>query len=218
MLKAVLLDMDGTLLDSESCHLEAVKRLLKELGIDASSDSIDYGAGTDYETIWEENIRRFDIGLPLEELLKRQINVTVRYFNEAKIYEARGVTAFLKLMKEKGMLLAVGSSSPVRVVDTILKKLCIDEYMDYICGAEDVELVKPAPDVFVHIAEYLGVEPAECIVIEDSPVGIEAAKNAGMKCIAVSHNESVNDVALQADKIVFSFIELDYASLFSLLS
>ncbi len=218
MLKAVLLDMDGTLLDSESCHLEAVKRLLKELGIDASSDNIDYGAGTDYETIWEENIRRFDIGLPLEELLKRQINVTVRYFNEAKIYEARGVTAFLKLMKEKGMLLAVGSSSPVRVVDTILKKLCIDEYMDYICGAEDVELVKPAPDVFVHIAEYLGVEPAECIVIEDSPVGIEAAKNAGMKCIAVSHNESVNDVALQADKIVFSFSELDYASLFSLLS
>ena len=151
-------------------------------------------------------------------MLKRQINVTVRYFNEAKIYEARGVTAFLKLMKEKGMLLAVGSSSPVRVVDTILKKLCIDEYMDYICGAEDVELVKPAPDVFVHIAEYLGVEPAECIVIEDSPVGIEAAKNAGMKCIAVSHNESVNDVALQADKIVFSFSELDYASLFSLLS
>ena len=218
MLKAVLLDMDGTLLDSESCHLEAVKRLLKELGIDASSDNIDYGAGTDYETIWEENIRRFDIGLPLEELLKRQINVTVRYFNEAKIYEARGVTAFLKLMKEKGMLLAVGSSSPVRVVDTILKKLCIDEYMDYICGAEDVELVKPAPDVFVHIAEYLGVEPAECIVIEDSPVGIEAAKNAGMKCIAVSDNESVNDVALQADKIVFSFSELDYASLFSLLS
>ena len=218
MLKAVLLDMDGTLLDSESCHLEAVKRLLKELGIDASSDNIDYGAGTDYETIWEENIRRFDIGLPLEELLKRQINVTVRYFNEAKIYDARGVTAFLKLMKEKGMLLAVGSSSPVRVVDTILKKLCIDEYMDYICGAEDVELVKPAPDVFVHIAEYLGVEPAECIVIEDSPVGIEAAKNAGMKCIAVSHNESVNDVALQADKIVFSFSELDYASLFSLLS
>lgn len=211
MLKAVLFDMDGVLLDSESLHFEAIDMLLKEIGIKKQDGGHEEKLqGVDYETIWEHMRKKYSIDKSTKELLDMQIKCTCKYFSEIELVEMKGLSTFLKDLKDNQILCGVGSSSPLRIIEQVLLTLNISKYMDDYCGAESVEKLKPFPDLYLQVTENLCVKPTECVVFEDSGVGVMAAKKAGMKCILVQNQLNCGCFE-NVDMTISDFTEINYA-------
>jgi len=98
-----------------------------------------------------------------------------------------GVIRLLRLLKEQAILSAIGSSAPLENIELILKGLHIEEYFQAIVYGQEVTEGKPDPQIYLLAARKLGADPRNCIVIEDAVAGVQAAKRAGMKCIAVTN-------------------------------
>lgn len=210
MLQAILFDMDGTLLDSEPLHLQAIRLLLNEFGVKDEEEPGHLVIGSDYESIWDHNIKRYELPCSVKEAMQMQNVYTRRCFEKAKLIESPGLTEFLKDIRTYGVRTAVASSSPQNIIELILDKLDIKKYMDVLCGIEMVRKAKPSPELFLLAASRLKVKPSDCLVIEDSLPGIKAAKAAGMRCVAVK-TEGVTDAMLkQADHIIQTFRKIDY--------
>ena len=126
-----------------------------------------------------------------------------------------GVIRIINDLKSEGFKLAVGSSGPPENVDLLLTKLKIKDYFDTIITAAEVKKGKPEPDVFIIITNILNISPKNCIVIEDAPVGIEAAKRAGMKSIALTTTHKMEEL-LGANLILRDLTELSILDIMSL--
>lgn len=210
MLKAVIFDMDGVLLDSEPLHMEAINLMLEKLGIKNNRSLKDKLVGADYETLWKTLIRENDLTYPIEELLQLQCHCSYEYFNSADMKEMQGLSQFIADLKRHGIYIAVGSSSPVSLIELVLEKLNLTELIDVFCGIEYVRRPKPAPDIFLWIAKKLEVNSNECLVIEDSLIGITAAKRAEMNCIALCSPQASARIVEKADEVFGQFSELNY--------
>lgn len=210
MLKSVIFDMDGVLLDSEPLHKEAVAILMNKLGIGKEILPPEDIIGMSLEMICAQMIKRGKLNLTLEELLKMQTEVTYEYFKHIDLVETEGLTTFLKEIKSHDFLIGVASSAPVDLINMFLKKLQISEYFDVVCGVDFITNPKPDPEIYLLTAELLGVKPEECLVIEDSAVGISAAKDAKMKCIALKNIYTSEKEQSRADRIVDGFAVLEY--------
>jgi beta-phosphoglucomutase len=114
-----------------------------------------------------------------------------------------GAAEWVARLKAAGWRQAIASSGPLQNMQTVLHALHFDGAMQAIASAEDVHRGKPDPEVFLVAAAKLGVEPVRCVVVEDAPAGIEAARRAGMRCIGVSRK-----VKLPADLYVESLADL----------
>ena len=213
MLEAVIMDMDGTLLDSEPIHAQSFQGFLDELGVNGKLSVEDDIVGYDLETICRNCIDRFDIDIPAEEYIRMQHDFTYRLFGEVDLVETQGLTPFLRDLKAHGVRTAVASATHSEIVGRILERLDIMQYIDAVCGVDTVAKTKPAPDLFLKAAEVLGADPDNCIVIEDSPAGIKAAGAAGMRSIAISCHTGVPDEAANADLVVQDFMPLKYETL-----
>lgn len=199
MIKAIIFDLDGVLIDATEWHFEALNDALKLFG---------------YELGLEEHLNTYN-GLPTLEKLKLMseqkglpkglheiIRVMKRKFTDEKVaqlckpnYEKQILLANLK---KKGYKLACCSNAQKYSVLNMLKGAKIDEFFDFIIGNDEGFKPKPAPDIYLAAFKLLKVKPAEAIVIEDAVHGIEAAKAAGAKVIAVKGHEDVN-LSLFAD-------------------
>lgn len=195
MIDTVIFDMDGVLLDSEPIHQRVNLGYFKTLGVSVSQD------------FYDQNF----IGLPLEQMLiylKKQhnlvqstadmmaecISLLVEDFTRSELTPADGVVELLGSLAEKKLNLAVGSSSPPDLIALIIEKLGLARYFHQLVSGYQVERGKPNPDLFLKIAETLGVLPENCAVVEDSALGLEAAHRAGMKAVGVKNPLSRQDM------------------------
>ena len=122
-----------------------------------------------------------------------------------------GVQPLLDGFRARGARQAVGSSAPRSNVDLILQLTGSAQFFDAIVGMEDTQRGKPDPQVFLAAAAKLGVAPSRCVVLEDAVAGVEAAKAAGMKCVAVTfvgHHAAETLIAAGADRVVKCFTEI----------
>ena len=213
MLRAVILDMDGTLLDSEPIHAESFNGYLEKIGITQRLDVDKDVVGYDLETICKNCIERFGLTVDVEEYKKGQHDYTLELFSSVELEETAGLTPFLQSLKSEGVLPAVASATQGDIGAVILRRMGIAPYIDEVCGFESVRNMKPAPDIFLLAAKRLGVAPEECVVIEDSPAGILAAQAAGMKSVAIYCNTKAPEQAGNADLIVHDFRELNFTAL-----
>lgn len=203
MPRAVLWDVDGTLIDSSEYHwlswqdaLRAEKfpvtreRFASTFG--QRNDEILRGYFPDYT---QEDIAR--VG-DAKEVIYRDLIRT------RGIELLPGVRRWLDKLKNDGWLQAIASSAPRANLDAIINARSLELYFTAIASAEDVTVGKPDPQVFHAAASKLGVSPSACIVVEDAPAGTEAARRAGMRCVGVlsSHRE------LEADVVVSSLEDL----------
>ncbi len=203
MIKAVIFDMNGVIINDETIHELAFNRSLVTHGIRVSHEEYQKccAGKTDrvgFETIAKEKNLNFDIDQAIHD--KDQSYFQLFPANK-KTYP--GVIELIKSLKDKYKL-AVCSGSVQREVEMILKEFDIFDCFKVVISAENVTRSKPDPEPYLLAAQRLGVLAEECVAIEDSPSGIAAAKAAGMKCIAITTTHEPSSLQ-SADSIVDDF-------------
>ena len=182
MIKAVLFDKDGVLMDSEAEYERRRQIFFSERGIDASGFPDFYGSNND--VIWRtvepnDAERRARLAVEFVERFKDEPMICADY-----VYPA--VRSTLEALRVRGILTALASSSPRKFIDRFLDETGLTELFDYTVSGEECENHKPAPDVYLRAMEALGVHPDEVLVVEDSPLGIAAGRAAGAFVLAPS--------------------------------
>ena len=180
---AVLWDLDGVLVDSTRFHHQAYRRLLAERGRAIGFEEFRGLIGLRNETI----LRRLLGDLPLEEVrrLARRKEEFFRELIAGNVEALAGAIELARRVRGGGVPMAIVSSTPRANIDLILGSLGLTGAFNAVVGAEDAARGKPDPEGFLVAAERLGAPPAGCVVLEDAPEGIEGAKAAGMRCVAV---------------------------------
>ncbi len=197
--RAVLWDVDGTLLDSAAYHWQSWQATLALEGFPIQWEHFTASFGQRNDAVLRGY---FGADFPLSEVERIAEAKEARY---RELMRAGGVTLltgvgeWLQRLHQAGWLQAIASSAPRLNVITIVEALGIGSYFEAIVSAEDVQRGKPDPQVFLVAAEKLGVPPERCIVVEDAPVGIEAGRRAGMRTIGVlsTHAQLDGDVVVR---------------------
>jgi len=211
MIKAVIFDMDGVIVDSEPMHIEAEKQILLKYGVEISADELRRYTGTTAEFEFTELIRKYRLNTTVDTLFREKETTLFRLL-EKKTKPTKGVIRLIRSLKRQGLKLAIASSGHRKLVHYFLRRLKIVNCFDSVVCAEDITRSKPDPEIFLKAAKSLSLDTVECIVIEDSALGVEAAKSAGMKCIAFRNPNSGNQDLSKADLVIDDFAKLDVQS------
>jgi beta-phosphoglucomutase len=205
--RAVLWDLDGTLVDSEQYHWQSWQHALalESVGVTFEEFQRTFGQRN-------EGILRGWLGAdaPMERINRIADAKEVEYRRlaaEHGLTPLPGAAEWLVRLRSAGWKQAIASSAPRLNVDVMLRALHLAEYFDAIVSSEDVTRGKPEPDVFLTATARLDVPPARCIVVEDAAAGVEAARRAGMRSLGVSRTAT-----LRADVFVPSLTDLPLES------
>lgn len=204
-MKAVIFDMDGVLVDSQPYHFKADIDTMAEYGVIKDQKFYESFAGTLTADRMRTLKEMFGLDAPVEEMTIKRENMILDIMGKEDIKPVLGIPEFLRSIKEKELTTAVASSSDYKLINLILDRLKIAKYFDSVTSGSDVKRGKPSPDVFLLAAERIGIEPAECLVVEDSENGVKAAKAAGMKALGY-----INPTSGKQDLSLADFITDDF--------
>lgn len=218
MIKGVIFDMDGVLVNNMAVHFEAFAAMAERYNLTAE-ESVDFthlnGRGNDdiIGALFPPHI----IAEKGVEALAAEKEALYREIYAPKIAPVAGLRELLAEICGAGLRCAVGSSGPKLNVDFVLDKCAIEPYFDVRISGDMVTRCKPDPEIFLTAASRLGIAPEDCLVFEDAKAGITAAKAAGMKVIALSttHTREQLEVATP-DLIVEDFTTLSLDRILSL--
>jgi HAD superfamily hydrolase (TIGR01509 family) len=180
---AVIFDMDGVLAETEPINERASAAVLARRGANLTAVEYRSLAGQSNDVSWAWIIDRCGLTDSVAILGQEYVQELIPLLTD--LVPSPGVLEMVVRLRASGVLLAVGSSSPRAAVDAVLNVLNLTHAFDAVVTGDDVTHGKPAPDIFRLTSEQLSVEPGECLVIEDSPSGLEAAARAGMPAVAV---------------------------------
>ena len=200
MIKAVIFDLDGVIVDTAHYHYLAWKRLAKELGFDLTIEQNELLKGVSRMRSLEIILELGGISLSnaeKERIANKKNGWFVEYVNEMKPDEIfPGVKEMLKSIRSKGLKVALASSS--KNAPRVIELLNIENEFDAVVDGTMIEHTKPDPEIFLLAALKLKVNPTECVVFEDAEAGVEAAIAAGMKCVGVGSVQQLG----KADTVV----------------
>lgn len=206
--------MDGVIIDSEPLHFESDRMVMREFGVELTDEELNRFVGVANPQMWAELKDKYNINLTIDELLERQHANKLKLLEESQLETISGIDELISDLQKKGIAIALASSSSREFIELVLKKLGIIDCFQVIVSGDDVEKGKPEPDIFLKAAELLKVSPENCIVLEDSEHGVNAAKKAGMKCIGFINPNSGNQDLSKADKVVSTLVGLEYDSFY----
>jgi beta-phosphoglucomutase len=201
MLRAVLFDMDGVLVDSEEFICKAAIEMFREKGLNVKAEDFIPFVGTGENRYIGGVAERYNFTLVINRDKKRTYEIYERIVRN-NLKPLPGVLDFIARCKNKNLKIAVATSADEVKMKINLREIGLPvEIFDTTVNGLEIERKKPHPDIYLKAAELLGVEPTDCLVVEDAPNGIQAAKSAGMKCLAVMSSFSKSDLK-DADWIV----------------
>ena len=212
-MKAVIFDMDGVLVDSEPIHASVFDAILADEGFDyPAEDVLEEGLGRTFPSQMGELIVRLGLDKPLEHYAALFEEGILRRLAEEAV-PAPGAAHLLDELNDRGYKLGLASSSASGIVHGTLAILGFQDRFEAIVSGDMAGASKPAPDIFLLAAERLGVQPGECLVVEDSPRGVEGAKRAGMFVVAVRTDPVPESELAGADVVISSLDEFPWQAL-----
>ncbi len=198
--KAVIWDMDGVIADTSLYHRQAWQQVLQKRGINYTEEDFRRGFGQRNEEIIKSVLGE-ETSVNEIKVITKEKEERFRSLVKPNIKLLPGVIDLLKELSRHEFKLALASSTPMENLILLTGELGIKGYFQVIVSAEDVNVGKPDPQVFLLAADRLGVKLGDCVVIEDAVTGVTAAKRAGMTCIAVT-NTNAREKLIEADLIV----------------
>jgi HAD superfamily hydrolase (TIGR01509 family) len=193
MIKAVIYDMDGLLIDSEPFWRKSMMKVLATVGLNLAEEQCAMTTGLRFDHVLEYWFERYpwdskSIIDVHEEVLDEMENAIL---HEAPLLP--GVFESIELFHSKGFHLALASSSAMRLIKACVHRLKAESIFEAVISAEHEEYGKPHPAVFLKAAKQLNVHPLDCLVLEDSLMGVIAAKAARMQCVAIPAPETFDN-------------------------
>jgi len=207
--RAVIFDLDGVLADSEPLWNEIDAQLLAEYGIKYRGEHHREVLGVSYALAVEFYKKAFGISAPTEELMKRRGEIAGEFF-ATRVAVFPATTAALEELRQMNLHLAVATSSVSASARPFLDRHDLTKFFEVIVTGDEIERGKPAPDIYLHASEKLGVNADACLVIEDALSGIAAGKAAGMAVAAIPDTRFVDarEYEEQADYLLRSISEI----------
>lgn len=185
VVQAVIWDLDGVVIDSEEDHKQAWQRLARETGKEFSDEQFaaTFGWRNDaiVPTVW---------GPVSQEELQKLADRKEAYYRDyvrQTVAFLPGAQELMSALHESGYPQAIGSSAPIANIELVKEVLGLERYINAFVSGETVPHGKPAPDIFLKAAKELGIEPKQCLVIEDAVAGVAAARAGSMYSIAVAY-------------------------------
>jgi len=185
MLKAVIFDFDGIIIDSEPLWVETEKRVFKTVGVNLTDEMCSETTGLDTHSTIKYWHKRFPWDNKSRFQVYKEIMQEIDTLMEESATPREGILDLLQLFVDRKMIIAVASSSPAKMIINVLKKYHIFEFFKIINSSENEQYGKPHPAVYLNTALKLGVSPEECLAFEDSLNGAISAKAARMQVVAV---------------------------------
>lgn len=201
MIKGVIFDMDGVLVDNRDAHIEAFEIICRKYGVPFDREKFMPTFGMTNDLILERLMPDVIKTTDWEKIAVEKENIYREIF-ERTIAPAKGLVDFLKALKKEGYKTAVGSSGNTPNVNFVLDRCGIAGYFDAIANGDMITRGKPDPEVYLLAAKKLELAPGECIVVEDAPVGIRAARSAGESVVAIAstfRREDLSDYDILID-------------------
>jgi len=191
-IEAVIWDLDGVLIDSESYHIEAEIETLKEFGIELSLPVAKEYFGIKLEDYFSDIVKRFRKNIPIHRMIARHCGTLNRYYR--KIFPVTPAALEVLDALQRRYRMAIATSREKELADIALKRFSLFQFFETIVYGEDVRNGKPDPEPFLTACERLDTKPQQCVVIEDSISGVTAAKTAGMLSIVrkARHNADLD--------------------------
>ena len=204
--EAVIWDMDGVIADTAPYHLTAWREVFQERGVKFTEEDFRHSFGLRNDTIIR-NILGEETSQNEIELISCDKEANFRRKIGQNLRLLPGVINLITSLKEHGVKVALASSAPMENIQLLTRGLGIDNYFQTIISGKDVAEGKPSPQAFLLAARKMGVEPPNCIVIEDAIAGITAAKRVEMRCLAITSTHPRESLG-EADLIVDSLEEV----------
>lgn len=208
--QAVIFDLDGTLVDSMWMWKAIDIEYLGSFGYACPPDLQKSIEGMSFTETAHYFKKRFQLDSTIEEIKAAWTRMSIdKYRTQVPLKE--GAEFFLAYVKQAGIPMGIATSNGREMVDAVLNALSISQYFANITTGCEVAMGKPAPDIYLKVAEHLGAEPEHCLVFEDVPAGIRAGKAAGMTVIAVADEFSRNmqeEKKALADHYIENYLEL----------
>jgi HAD superfamily hydrolase (TIGR01509 family) len=186
MIKGVLFDMDGVLVDSEAFICKAAIMMFEELGINASSDDFQPYVGMGENKYLGGVAQKYGLKVDIEKVKERTYKIFEKIV-KGHLYPLPGAHEFIAKCRNNGLRLALATSADRIKMEVNLKEIGLSKKtFDSIITGLDIEKKKPSPEIYLKAAGSLGLKAAECLVVEDAVSGIKAGKDAGCRCLAVT--------------------------------
>jgi HAD superfamily hydrolase (TIGR01509 family) len=208
--EAVIFDMDGVIVDSEPYSMQALIDILQAYGIVPTVADLQRSYGRRIRDDLADYFARYGVTGDLDSAIAHK---HARYYHLAagRLKPFAGAMPLLRRLRQQGCRLALASSGDRIKVAFGMQALGLDGVFATVVSGDDVTQSKPHPEIYLLAARRLGVAPAACVAIEDAPAGVEAAKRAGMRCLAVTN--TVTSEQLHAADLIVGSLEGDLSPL-----
>ena len=211
MLKAVLFDMDGVIVDTEPLHCKAYFKMFDAVNISVSNELYESFTGQATLPICKQLCDIFQLSETPETLvlLKRKFFKKL-FFTDSSLTLIKGVLDLIKDYHQNGLTLVLASSASMTTINNVFARFKLDQYFVAKLSGADLKASKPHPEIFINAAKASGFSPEECMVIEDSTNGITASIKAGIYCVGFKSPNSKNQNYSKANKEISSFKEITF--------
>ena len=211
MLKGVLFDMDGVIVDTEPLHHKAYHMMFDEVGIDVSPQLYQSFTGQSTINICRKLCNHFSLSEAPETLVQLKRNNFKHLFaNDPSLTLIDGVLDIIKEYYERELKLVLASSASMMTINNVFERFDLNQYFIAKFSGADLKQSKPHPEIFEKAAYATGFERANCMVIEDSTNGIKAANAAGIFCVGYDSVHSKNQDYTIANMVISDFSEIQH--------
>ncbi len=205
MIKAVIFDMDGVIVDSEPIMDIVLTLFFKDMNIEFDIDIAKEYRGGSSEAFWGELKRVYSLPRSVDYYVEERLKRTIDYYRQNGVKLIENVIDLIEELRTLNLKIALATSAAHERMKVTMELLNLEKYFDVVVTSRFIKKAKPDPEIFLYACDSLNTEPQNCLVIEDSRNGITAAKKAGMNCIGFDKTGE-QDLTI-ADLVIHDFSE-----------